>query len=157
MLSKRGIKALKNIVPGNDVGTSVNQMKNNLVDFNPIAYHGGSLIPKNLMKKISSVGKEAIKIGAPIAKKFAKEAIMKYALPALEDAIEVAPEAALIAAGRKRVIKKKAAPPSIKGGAAIPATLSRWVKHVKEYQAKHNCSYGDALKLSSSSYKKEKK
>ena len=98
MLSKRGIKALKNIVPGNDVGTSVNQMKNNLVDFNPIAYHGGSLIPKNLMKKISSVGKEAVKIGAPIAKKFAKEAIMKYALPALEEAVAVAPEAALVAA-----------------------------------------------------------
>ena len=154
MLSKKGSKALKNIVPGNDVGTSVNQMKNNLVDFNPIAYHGGSLIPKNLMKKISSVGKEAVKIGAPIAKKFATQAITKYVLPALEEAVAVAPEAALIAAGRKRSIKKKAVPPSIKGGSSIPTALSRWVKHVKEYQAKHNCSYGDALKLSSSSYKK---
>ena len=155
MLSKKGSKALKSILPGNDVGTSVNQMKNNLVDFNPIAYHGGSLIPKNLMKKISSVGKEGLKIAAPIVKKFASQAITKYVMPALEEAVAVAPEMALVAAGRSR--KKKAPAPSIKGGSSIPTALSRWVKHVKEYQAKHNCSYGDALKKSSATYKKEKK
>ena len=32
--------------------------------------------------------------------------------------------------------------------------MNSWIKHVKAYQAKHGCSYKDALKGARTSYKK---
>ena len=33
--------------------------------------------------------------------------------------------------------------------------MTDWIRHVKAYAAKHKCSYGEALKRASSSYKKK--
>ena len=96
----------------------------------------------------------ANKVIVPQLAKYGNQVVGNYLMPTVEDAALVAVESA---AGRKKGsgLRRPTLPIGLSHGGAAPKNLSRWVEHVKAYQAKHNVTYRQALQQASASYHKK--
>lgn len=124
---------------------------------------GGSKFTKGFKRGFEDAAKDtfriAKRIGKPVVKQVKKDvkALKKAAVGDLSGVASAAYDTAkdeaimsLVGAG-KRKVAVKVGPVGVKIGGAKPQ--SAWIKHVKAYQAKHGCSYKDAMKNAKATYR----